>query len=184
MPRKSKTLLIAVPMIVVLVLLVAYEYGYRGLEEDLAAADEQQTVKRKTLDKYISAIVQKPHLEAALVALKEKRKEEDTRITEGSTPSICAAALQSSIKTMITAGGGTISSDRVEKPEDHGKFKIISVTVDAVFPDVRALCDTLYTIETQLPYLASREMDLRIMNYKEPRELSVKLKISAIARGK
>jgi hypothetical protein len=103
---------------------------------------------------------------------------------EGQTPSLAAAALQNTIKGMITARGGTISSERAEKPEDTGKFKMITVTIDAILPDTRALGDTLYAIETQTPYLVVRELDTRIRNFKEPRDLMVKLKVSGLTGGK
>jgi hypothetical protein len=57
------------------------------------------------------------------------------------------------------------------------------VTVDAVLPDTRALADTLYAIETQTPYLAVRELDARIRNFREPRDLTVKLKVSGLTGG-
>ena len=74
-----------------------------------------------------------------------------------------------------------INSERVEKAEEVGKFKVISVTVDAVFPDIRALSDTLVTIETQTPYLVVREVDVRVRNYTDPKDLIVKLKVAALA---
>jgi hypothetical protein len=184
MPQKNRILIIAIPLLVLLVCLTAYEYGYRRVEAEMTVAQEKGYVKQKTLEKYVSTIAKKSQLEAYLIELKEKRKAENTKVIEGQTPSIAAASLQNTVKTMITARGGTISSNSVEKPEDLQKFKMIGVTVDAVFPDIRALCDTLIAIEAQVPYLAVREMDLRIMNYKDPKDLAVKLKISAITEGK
>jgi hypothetical protein len=55
--------------------------------------------------------------------------------------------------------------------------------MDAVLPDIRALGDTLYAIESQTPYLAVRELEVRIRNPKEPRDLSVKLKVSGLTEG-
>ena len=85
---------------------------------------------------------------------------------------------------MITARGGTISSERVEKPEDLGKFKVVSVSIDAVVPDPRALSDALYAMETQTPYLVIRELDSRVRNFTQPRDLMLRLKVSGITGGK
>jgi hypothetical protein len=85
---------------------------------------------------------------------------------------------------MITSRSGTISSERVEEPEDLGKFKIVSVSIDALLPDARALSDALYAMETQTPYLVVRELDTRVRNFSQPRELMVRLKVSGITRGK
>jgi hypothetical protein len=146
--------------------------------------ENTESVKLRTLEKYINLIADKPRIEEKLAAMRETRKAESTKMIEGQTPSVAAATLQNSVKGMITARGGSISSDRVEKPEDAGKFKMITVTVDAVLPDTRALGDTLYAIETQTPYLVVRELDTRIRNFKEPRDLMVKLKVSGLTGGK
>jgi len=36
-------------------------------------------------------------------------------------------------------------------------------------------------IETQIPYLVVKEVDVRVRNYNNPRELIVKLKVAALA---
>lgn len=162
---------------------VVYEYGYLKVRQELSDLRSSVSDKAKILSKYKSLIAQKPQLEETLAARKETRRMESVRLIEGQTPSIAAASLQNVIKGMITSRGGTISSDRVEKMEETGKFKIISVTFDAVMPDTRALADTLYAVETQSPYLVVREMDVRIRNFKEPRELTVRLKVSGLTGG-
>jgi len=85
---------------------------------------------------------------------------------------------------MITARGGSVASERAEKPEEAGKFRIITVTMEVILPDTRALADTLYAIETQSPYLIVRELDIRIRAFKDPRDLTVKLKVSALTEGR
>ena len=80
--------------------------------------------------------------------------------------------------------GGTISSERVEKPDDRGKFKVVNVSLDAVVPDPRALSDALYAMETQTPHLVVRELDARVKTYTQPRDLMVRLRVSGITGGK
>ncbi len=184
MKRKSKILVIAIPLMTILLGTVIYQYGYLKVRTDLSVMEDTESVKLKTLGKYINLIADKPRIEEKLASMRETRKADSSKIIEGQTPSVAAATLQNSVKGMITARGGTISSDRVEKPEDAGKFKMITVTVDAVLPDTRALGDTLYAIETQTPYLAVRELDARIRNFKEPRDLMVRLKVSGLTGGK
>jgi len=183
MRRKNRILLVALPLMIILIGAVVYEYGYLAVQQELNDLRGAVSDKSKILAKYKTLIAEKPHLEEALGVSRENRKVGNTRLIEGQTPSIAAASLQDVIKGMITARGGTISSDRVEKPEGTGKFKIISVTFDAIMPDTRALADTLYAIETQSPYLVVRELDVRIRNFKEPRELTVKLKVSGLTGG-
>ena len=183
MKRKSKILVISVPLMVILFGAVLYQYGYLRVRSELAAREDAADVKLKTLKKYMTLIADKPRLEKKLAAQRETRKAENSKMIEGQTPSAAAAALQGAVKEMITSRGGIISSERVEKPEEAGKFKIITVTIDAVLPDTRALNDTLYAIETQTPHLVVRDLDSRIRNFKEPRDLTVKLKVSGLTGG-
>jgi len=184
MIKKNKFLWIAVPAILILLTVVVYEYAYLPVRTELQSRADTVAYRAKTLSKHRALIAQKPRFEEKLMALREARKTEISKTIEGQTPSIAAASLQNTIKGMITARGGTIVSERAEKPEEAGKFRIISVTVDAVVTDTRALADTLYAIETQSPYLVVRELDTRIKTFKEPRDLTVKLKVSALTRGR
>ncbi len=163
---------------------MGYEYGYLRIRDELKVVRDMEAAKQKTLQKYVSLIAEKPDLEKKLAALKEKRKVDNSKIIEGQTPSLSAATLQDTLKGIITSRGGSISSERVEKPEDLGAFKVINVSIDTVLPDMKALGEILYGIETRTPYLVAKELDARVRNFREPRELMVKFKISALIAGK
>lgn len=178
--KRSKTLIITIPLMVILLGLVMYQFIYLRTQANVALIKEGQSVKTKTLEKYITLISEKPQLEKKLVSLKEARKADDSKLIEGQTPSLAAAALQDIVKNTVTGSGGTISSERVGKPETLGKFNVISVSIDTVLPDSRALSDILYSLETRTPYLIVKEIDIRIRDYRNPRELMVKLDVSAI----
>lgn len=181
MKRKSKLLHIAIPIMIVLAGLVLYEYGIANLYRRADELNEQQAIKMKTLEKYAALIAQKPLLEKQIIQLKQDRNNEETKMMAAQTIPIAAANLQNSVKGIITARGGVINTERVEKAEEEGKFKVISVTVDAVFPDIRILSDTLLAIETQTPYLVVKELDVRVRNFTNPRDLLVKLRVAALA---
>lgn len=184
MRNKNKMIFIAAPVILILFGAVLYEYGYLQVRSQLQDIEGAVAAKVKILKKYNSLIAQKPQLEERLVALRETRKTEISKTIEGQTPSIAAASLQDMVKGIVTARGGSIASERAEKPEELGKFRIITVTIDAVLPDTGALADTIYAIETQSPYLVIRELDTRIKTFKDPRDLTVKLKVSALTEGR
>jgi hypothetical protein len=183
MKRKSKLLILSIPLMIILAAGVLYEYGIKGIGEKIDTVNDMKTSKIKTLKKYTEAIAQKSSLEKQILILKEKRKSEDVKIMVAQTPAIAAANLQDSLKGIIAGRGGTINSERVEKPEELEKFKVANVVLDVVFPDVRSLSDTLFAIETQTPYLVVKELDVRVRNYTEPKELVVKLKIAALTGG-
>jgi hypothetical protein len=46
------------------------------------------------------------------------------------------------------------------------------------------LSDVLYAIETRTPHFIVKEVDVRVRNFREPRELMVKLRVSALTIGK
>jgi hypothetical protein len=184
MKKKSKTLIVSIPLVIILMGLFAYQYGYLRIQSELATIREEQAMKTKILEKYITLISEKPSLEKKLAALKETRKADDSKLIVDQTPSLAAAQLQEIVKSSITGRGGTISSERVGKPEDFGKFKVINVSVDAVVPDSRVLSEILYSIETRTPFLVMKELDARVKNYRDPRELMVKLEVSALTGGK
>jgi hypothetical protein len=184
MKINSKFLMLTLPLAVILAGVTVYEYGYLQIRSDVTALEGASWQKEKILKKYLSMIADKPLFEKKLAAVTALREVDDAKIIEGQTPSIAAAAMQNTVKGMILAREGTISSDRIEKAEGIGKFKIITVFIDAVFPDVRALSDTLFAIETQTPYLVIREVDASVRNYQMPKELTVRLKISGLTGGR
>ena len=184
MKKRNKTLLVTIPLLAILVILVFYQYVYLGIQSRVASMKESQFVKTRILEKYINLIAEKPGLEKKLASLKEARKADDSKLIEGQTLSLAAASLQEMMKDIITQSSGTISSQRVGKPEDRDSFKVIAISMDTILPDPRALRDILYSIETRTPYLTVKEIDIRIRNYKDPREQVVKLDISALTSSR
>lgn len=182
--KRSKTLIVAIPIMIILIAGVIYRYGFERVNTELAAIKEDQAMGTKTLGKYISLISEKPLLEKKLASLTETQKTDSSKLIEGQTPSLAAATLQDTINGIITGKGGTISSERVGKSEDLGKFKAIRVTIDAVVPDAKVLSDILYSIETQTPFLVVKELDTRVRDFRNPKELMVKIDVSAITGGK
>jgi hypothetical protein len=177
---KSRLFLAAVPVIIVLLAFLAYEYGYKSVESEMASVKEMEATRLKVLKKHISILSEKPYLQATLVSLKEKRKADNSKIIEAQTPSLSAANLQDTVKGIITSKGGSISSERVEKPEDLGAFRVVNVSMDVVIPDTKVLSDVIYGIETRTPYIVIKELDVRVRNFKSPRELIVKLRVAAL----
>lgn len=169
---------------IILLIFVAYEYGYRNIQENIATIKEQQDIKTKTLQKYIALIAEKPELEKRLISVKELRKESDAKIIDGKTPSMAAATLVDTAKSTISARGGRVMRENVEKTEELGKFKLITVSLDVFMPEPSGLSEIIYNIETRSPYLVIKELDLRVQSFVTPRELTYKLNISALNGAK
>jgi hypothetical protein len=184
MKQRNRLLFVGIPVLAILAALMVYQYGYLRLQEELRSVKESEAVKVKTLQKYIDFAARKTEFEQKLAALKESRKADESKLIEGQTPSVAAAALQNSIKALVTAKGGSISSERVEKPEDVSKFKVVTVSIDGVVSDIRFLNEILFAMETQTPSLVVRELDARVRDFRDPRDLMVRLKISGMTSGK
>ncbi|SPQ00136.1 conserved hypothetical protein [Candidatus Sulfobium mesophilum] len=181
---KNKTLIITIPLMLGLLVFSAYQYGYKRVKSELDTIKEEQSVGLRILEKSNAIISEKPNLEKQIAKLKEERQADNTKLIEGQTLSLSAAALQETIKGIVVGRGGSISSERVGKPEDHGKFKVIKVSLDAVLPDTKALEDILFSIESRTPYLVVNELDTRVRNFRDPRDLLIKLDVSALTVGK
>lgn len=172
------------PLMVILLVLVVYRYGYQGIHAEVASLKAAEASKTKMLARYMALYAEIPDMEKQLASLKEERKADNSKLIEGQTPSIAAASLQETINGIITAHGGSVTSQRVAKPETLGKFTLVTVSMDLSLPDVRALADILYTIETRTPYLIVKELDVRVTNFKEPKALGAKLDVSALTSRK
>jgi hypothetical protein len=184
MESRNRLLLFAIPILVILVGLTVYQYGYVRLQDQIREDKDRESFKIKTLMKYADLVASKPELEKKLAALKETRKAYDSKLIEGQTLSIAAASLQNNIKALITSKGGTVSSERVEKAEDLDNLKIIGVSIDGTVPDMRLLNEILFSVETQVTSQVVRELDIRVKDFRDPRELIVRAKIAGMTLGK
>jgi hypothetical protein len=176
--------MIAIPLMVILLGIALYRYGYVRVRTELKTIKEDQAISMKTLEKYIALISEKPGLEKKLVSLTEKRKTYNAKLIEGQTSSLVAATLQDTVNDILKGRGGTITSERVGKPEDLEKFKVITVSMDVTLPDVSALSDILHAIETRTPSLVVKELDVRVRDFRKPKELMAKMDVSAMTGGK
>lgn len=186
MNRRNRFLVLAVPVALILLGFVVYQYGVLRVMDEMSTITESEAMKTATLDKYARLITERPDVEKKIAALQEAMQAEDSKLVDGKTPALAAAALQNIVKEKIMSSGGTVLSERAEKPEELGigNLKTISVTIEAREPDTGALTRMLYAIETGTPFLIVRELECRIMDWREPKQLSVHLKISALTSGK
>lgn len=182
--KKNRLLFFAIPVIAILVAMTLYEYGYLSIVEEMSVLRERRALKEKTLQKYDAVIANIPILEEDINKLKEMKKGLDNRLFQGQTVALAAASVQETVKGIVIANKGNITGERTGKTEDLGSVKITNISIDMTVPDAKALADILYLIETRVPYLVVKEVDTRVRNFRDPRELWVKLDISALTTGK
>jgi len=184
MGKNSKILLFLIPVLAILAGFAFYDYVYIPVRDEMRSIEEMKEAKMITLNKYIDALARKPSLEKAIASLREQRSAEEVKMVEGQTPSVAAANLQNLVKEIIVGKGGTVSSERMEKPEELGRFKVVTVSIETIVPETKALTDMLVLMESQSVSLFVRELDVRIRNMREPRDLTARFRISALNVGK
>jgi hypothetical protein len=64
------------------------------------------------------------------------------------------------------------------------RLQVLSVSIDATVPDIGVLSDILYSLETRTPDLVIKELDVRVRNFREPRELLVRIDVMGLYDGK
>ena len=161
-----------------------YDYICIPVRDEMRSIEEIKEAKMTTLAKYIDLLARKPSLEKAIASLREQRRAEEAKMVGGQTPSVAAANLQNLIKEIVVGKGGTIASERMEKPEEWGRFKVVTVSIETIVPETKALSDMLLSMENQPVSLFVREMDVRIRNMREPRDLTARFRVSALNVGK
>jgi len=214
MKRNKKLLIIAIPVLVVLCALFFYEDVYLAVESQIESIREDQDLKMKMLKKYDYLRYQRPEFEKQLAELRERAKAQSARFVPGEPVSIASANLQALVKGIIIERRGTLTSERISKPEDLEKvppqqaavavpppgkvqtlkkaaasagpsrIQVLSVSIDATLPDISALGDILYSIETRTPDLVIKELDVRVRNFREPRDLLIKMDVIGLYEGK
>ena len=89
--NRKRSLLVALPVLVILAALAFYEYVYLGIKAEVASVKETQAAKANTLQKYLTFVAKKPDLEKALVRLKDERKADEPKLLSGDTLSLSAS---------------------------------------------------------------------------------------------
>jgi hypothetical protein len=215
MKRNKKLLIVAIPVLVVLCALFFYEDVYLAVESQKESIKEDQDLKMKMLKRYDYLRYQRPEFEKQLAELRERAKAQSARFVPGDAVSIASANLQALVKGIIIERRGTLTSERIGKPEDLEKatpqqqaavaapppgkvqtlkktvrsaepprIQVLSVSIDATLPDISALGDILYSIETRTPDLVIKELDVRVRNFREPRDLLIKMDVIGLYEGK
>jgi hypothetical protein len=176
--------LLTLPFIAILIGGVVYRYVYLNVRAELSEMREAQDQKMKILRKQLTLISRKSQMESERQALGEERKAEGTGFIGGATAALAAANMQQLVKGIIVGKGGAVLAETLEKPEDEQGFTVVSETLDITFADIRAFVDAVCALEAETTYIGLKELDVRVKNSVDPRELAVRLKVSALTDGK
>lgn len=183
--KRSKILIYAIPIIIILIGLLIYQYGYLKVRADLSSMKEEEAIRMEKLKRYAQLISERPIFEERLSELKRQRTEDDVKLIEAQTVALAGASLQNIVKEIFTRNGGIVASERVENIEEKDKFRIVSVTLNGSVTDTNSLKDIIYAIETNTPHLVLKNLDVRVKNFRKPTgELTVNLTVSALTTAR
>jgi general secretion pathway protein M len=116
-----------------------------------SAQDDEIQDSLHQLSVYRAEIASKPALEAALNDLNRKGASVPG-VVEGDSVALAQAALQSQIKALVEANGGTLRSVQMLPVTSQGGFDVIAVQCDLSVPQAR-LQDLAYAVASHAPYL-------------------------------
>jgi len=179
---KNKRLFIGIIIVIILTIMVAYQYGYLSIKESIGLIKEEKEMKLKKLLKYKKILQNSKELENELIKLNKILKDEEVKLIPGKTYALACAKLQDNIKKLIKEGGGSVRSERMEKTSDYEGYKVITVSVDAEVSNIEALSNILYSIEASTPYMVIKELNIRVRNYRRPDRLIVRLKVAGLSK--
>ena len=141
--------------------------------------EEQIPVKLKQLEKYRQFVVGKAQAEAELKQVQRAANQTKTLFLAGSTAPLAAANLQDILKTLSAKNKITIHSEKVLDSKSFDYFDQISVQIDFT-SSVRSLTDFIYDIETYQQSLAIMDLNIRVTNRRNPRDVRATIVVAGL----
>jgi len=146
--------------------------------------DEEISIKKKNLQKYMAIAGQKYEYETMLDKIKEAGNKAKDNLLQGKTESLAGAELQTAVKDIIQKKNGTITSERFSGSEDREGLKVMTITLDVELVNLSTLHEILYEIAESKPPMIIDYMEIRVKNLRTPGSVNIRLNISALARSK
>ncbi|MDA8087817.1 MAG: type II secretion system protein GspM [Nitrospiraceae bacterium] len=178
--RNTGLMKILAPAAVILAATVFYQDVYMKGADSLSDLKDRQAAAARTLGKYGRLISQAPLLEKRLATMRESRDAAEADLFGGQSLSIAGAALQETVKTIISGSGGVVSSEKIGRAKPMGKFMVITASFEMTLPDTNALTNVLYQLETHKPVLVVKELSVQCVDIRAPKALAAGLTVMAL----
>ena len=159
------TVLIAFQVVVVSPLFAYYAAAAQSLQD-----------RWDSVERYRNAVKDLPQLRSAAKALQKSAGDHSGLLLEGGSDSVAAAALQSTLKTMIEQEGAKLTSAQTLQPETQGKFRRVGLRVTFA-TGLQSLTTLLIGIETAHPILSVSNIDLRSSSNGDDPSLAVAMDV-------
>lgn len=123
--------------------------------------DNAVTQQRNLIERYQRMIAQKPQIEAALEAVKQRNGRRF--FLKNTAANLAGAELQELVRAGIESSGGRVTTSQNIAPKEDGEFYKISVNVQ-FFATTANLQKAIQALESRTPYLIIDGLTLRPMN--------------------
>lgn len=129
------------------------------IADAFAAQADDIAQSRMMLDAYARRIAMRPVIEARLADVR-RNQNSAAGLVPGNSAELAAASVQATVKALIEAGAGQVTSVQNLTPATKDGFQRIDIQYDATLP-MTQLRNVTYRIETAVPYLFLDGIDLR-----------------------
>ena len=164
--------------------ILAYVFGVIPLVEAKKKADEEIVMKRKVIQKYEEYLQNRKAVEEDLDRTAKQYEALQQKLLPGETPQLGAANLQEIVKRLADKNGIAIRSFKIPEPKEVPPFRKVSIQIDFnPSPSVLSLGQFISDIENHEKGLMISEMDLLVMNVRNPSNIQGSMVISAIMKG-
>jgi len=143
---------------------------------------EEIPVKIKQLEKYRQFAAGKSQVQDNLKNVTALASEGMYKLLSGDTPPLAAANLQDILKTLSAKNQIAIKSEKVLNPISAVFFEQIPVQVEFM-GSITNLTNFLYDIETYEKLLILTDLDIRVINRRNPQDVAVAIVVAGLMKG-
>lgn len=177
--EENRRMLPGVIVIIILVMLLAFRWGYRRHVAGLVEIAALEDLYRSSI-----SLAQRGADISRLKAESEARiREREKGLLKAAKPTIAAAELVESFKAVTSRKGIVITSQRALAASDRAGYKVIPV--EFLFrADLAQVKNLLYDIQSSQMLVGVRELKIKVPEHKDNGRLEVRLVIEgAIKKG-
>lgn len=146
---------------VVFCFILLYHFGFKPIMNQEGNIREEIAVKQRMLASYQNVAKRKSQLERNIGYLKLRLKDTESKLLDGSNPSLAAANLQEIIKQISSQSGISITSVRVLPSSPIDMYTEIPVRIETK-ANIVGVKNFLYQIQNCPKLLAVKEMNVYV----------------------
>jgi len=175
--RRERTLVVG--CVVVLVLVLVWEFGIQPIRDANARAAELVPVRERLLLKRQELIGTRAAITRELEYINGRVEQLSTRFLTAAAPPVAASELQRIAKDTATATGMEVRSERILPPVERGEILEIPVEI-AVSGEIKNLVQLLTQLEAAPKLVVVQDVKIRVMNVAQPKDLLATITMSGL----